>query len=115
MSGVISSVGKIFKPLAKVAKKVLPAALAIGAIVFTAGAAMGALPSWGTAVSGFMGSLGLDSGGLLGRTLIGAVTQAGYGAVIGGATSALTGGKFENGLLIGAAGGALSGGAMGAA
>ena len=115
MSGVISSVGKVFRRVAKVAKKVLPIALAVGAVVFTAGAMMGQLPSWGTAVSGFMGKLGLDASGMLGRTLIGAVTQAGYGAVLGAGTSLVTGGKIENGLLMGAAGGAVTGGITGAA
>lgn len=113
MSGVIGSIGKSFTKVVKTAKKVLPAALAIGAIVFTAGAAMGALPSWGTAISGAMGKLGIT--GTLGSVLTGAVTQAGYGAVLGGATSALTGGKVSNGMLAGAAAGAITGGAMGAA
>lgn len=111
MSGVVESVTKVFKKVVDVVKKVLPAALAVGAVVFTGGAALGVLPAWGTAVSGLVSQMG--AGSLLSSVLSGAVTQAGYGALMGAATSALTGGNISKGLQMGALGGAVTGGVMG--
>lgn len=111
MSGVFKGVKKVFKKVVKTAKKILPAALGVGALVFTAGAALGVLPSWGTAVSNLTRAIGGES--TLTNVLTGAVTQAGYGAVLGGATAALTGGDVGEGAGIGAALGAVSGGVMG--
>lgn len=110
MSGIAKSVGKVFKKVTKAASKILPAVLAVGATVFTAGAALG-LPAmssgWGGAVSSVFGS-----GSTLGNVLTGAITQAGYGAALGGAASALGGGSFADGAGMGAAAGALGGGLM---
>lgn len=111
MSGVVKSVTKVFKKVVDVVKKVLPAALAVGAVVFTGGAALGVLPAWGTAVSGLVSQMG--AGSLLSSVLSGAVTQAGYGALMGAATSALTGGNISNGMQVGALGGAVTGGITG--
>lgn len=104
---VTKAVGKVFKAI----KKILPVALAAGAVVFTAGAALGALPTWGAAVGSLVKSMGAT--GLLAKTLTGAVTYAGYGAVTGGLTSALTGGKITKGMMMGALGGAITGGVLG--
>lgn len=114
MSGVASGISKVFKKVVKVGVKVLPIALAAGAIIFTAGAALG-LPAmaggWGGAVSSVTGALGLNS--TLGGVLTGAVTQAGYGAALGGAFTALSGDGFTKGAQMGALAGAATGGIMG--
>lgn len=115
MSGVLKSVGKVFKKVVKTVTKVAPYVLAAGAMIYTAGAALGAgsifAGGWGGAVSSAVSSMG--GSGLLGNVLTGALTQAGYGAIIGGATSALTGGSFSKGLKMGALGGAVTGGISG--
>ena len=110
MSGGLKGVKKVFKKVIKTTKKVLPIALGVAAVVFTAGNAMGALPSWGEAVSNVTGS-----GSVLQNMLAGAVTQAGYGSVLGMATSAVTGGDLVKGAGYGALTGAATGGVMGAA
>jgi hypothetical protein len=102
MSGLLKGIGKVFKKVAKVVKKVLPYALVIGAIVLTGGAAIGALPAVGTMIGG----LGLSAG--VTSALTSAVTMAGWGGLAG----LVTGGK--KGMLMGGAMGALSGGLLGA-
>lgn len=102
MSGILKSIGKVFKRVVKVVRKIAPYALAIGAVVLTGGAALGALPAMGT----MLGGLGLSAG--LTATLSSAVTAAG----IGGALGFVTGGK--KGLLKGALIGGITGGAAGA-
>ena len=99
MSGVLKSIGKVFRKVGKIIKKVALPALAIGAVVLTGGAALGALPSVGSVA----GSLGLSSG------LTTALTSAARMATMGAATSALTGGN----ILKGATSGFLMGGALG--
>jgi len=114
MSGVVKSVGKVFRKVAKVAKKFLPVALAAGAVIFTAGAALGVAGTaggWGSAVSGMVSQMG--GTGVLGNVLTGAITQAGYGAAAGGALSLITGGDVMKGLQGGALTGAITGGVMG--
>jgi hypothetical protein len=76
-------VGKVFKKVFAVAKKVLPIALAVGAVVLTGGAAIGALPAVGTVIGG----LGLSAG--VTTALTSAVTMAGWGGLAG----LVTGGK----------------------
>lgn len=108
MSGLIKGIGKAFKAVLKVAKVVVPIALAIGAVVFTGGAALGlTLPTWGAAVASVFGTTGL------GAIAAGAVTWAGYGAVLGAATSAITGKNVIKGMQVGALTGAVSGGILG--
>lgn len=114
MSGVVRGVKKVFKKVAKVVKRVAPIVLAAAAIYFTAGAAMGAAGAaggWGAAAS----SLGTTIGGTgtLGSVLGGAITQAGYGAAIGGVMSKAQGGSFSDGARAGAAVGAVTGGVGG--
>ncbi len=114
MSGVVKSAKKIFKKVAKVAKIVVPLALAAAAIYFTAGAALGVAGmagGWGAAA----GSLGtaLGGSGMLGSVLTGAITQAGFGAVIGGGLAFATGNDPLKGAALGAAGGAVTGGVSG--
>jgi hypothetical protein len=114
MSGVVRSVGKIFKKVVRTIKKVAPVVLAAAAIYFTVGAALGVAGTaggWGGAASGLVGKLGLGS--TLGGIVTGAVTQAGYGAVIGGAFAAATGDDVSRGLLRGATVGAVTGGVLG--
>lgn len=108
MSGALKAVKKTFKKVVSNPLKLIPAALGIGALVFTAGSALGALPSWGSAVGDVFGT---DS--VLGRVLTGAATQAGYGAVLGGAGAALTGGDISNGIEYGGGAGAVTGGVAG--
>ena len=117
MSGVVKTVKKVFKKVANVVKKVAPIALGVGALVVTGGAALG-LPAlaggFGGAVSSALGAIGVPATGALSSVLTGAVTQAGYGAAIGGVTSMVSGGDFADGAKMGAAAGALTGGLTGA-
>lgn len=114
MSKVWKGAKKVFKKVVGGISKVAPVALAAGTIFFTAGAALGVpgtAGGWGGAVSSLTERLG--AGEVLTNVLTGAVTQAGYGAVVGGAASLLTGGDPMKGLQFGAAGGAATGGLMG--
>lgn len=113
MSGLASGIGKVFSTVGKAAARVSQAVLGVGATTFTAGAASGAAPM---ATGGFGGVLqSLTGGGVLGNVLTGAIKQAGYGALIGGAIGAMTGQGFGKGAMIGGLGGAVSGGLMSAA
>lgn len=112
MSGVIKSVGKAFKSILKVAKVVLPIALGVAAIVFTAGAALAPASSFfaggmGGAMSSIFGS------STLGNIVAGAATQAGFGALTGAATAAISGKDVMKGAQAGAAVGAVTGAATG--
>lgn len=113
MSGVISSAGKIFKPVLKGVKKALPYVAAAAAVYFTASAAFPEL-GLGT-VSGTIGSVveGVAGTGALADVLTSSLTHAAYGAAIGTAASAITGGDIEAGALYGAGGGALTGAVSG--
>lgn len=111
MSGIMKSIGKTFKKIVPNLKKILPYGLAIGALVFTAGAALGALPSWGTAVQGVVAKLGISE--TLAGALTGAVTQAGYGAALGAGGALLAGKDPSKGALLGALTGAVTGGVSG--
>lgn len=113
MSGIVSGITKVFTTVGTAVARVGRAVLGVGATTFTAGAASGAGSMASGGLSGIISRF--TGGGVLGNVLTGALTQAGYGALIGGAASALTGGSFAKGALMGAAGGALSGGLMGAA
>lgn len=113
MSGVISSVGKIFKPVLKGAKKALPYVAAAAAVYFTASAAFPEL-GLGT-VGGTIGSAieGVAGTGALADVLTSSLTHAAYGAALGTAASAISGGDIEMGALYGAGGGALTGAVSG--
>ncbi len=114
MSGAVKSIKKVFKKAVKVVKKVAPVALAAAAVYFTAGAALGhpgAAGGWSGVVKGWISKTGAT--GILGNVLTSAVTQAGYGAVIGGGIAAVTGEDIGKGALYGAAGGAATGTATG--
>ncbi len=110
MSGFIKKVGKIFRKVVRVAKKVAPYALAAAAVVFTGGAALGLTPTLGAAMGGLTSSLGLS--GALGSAVTGALTNAGFGALAGG----VLGGKkgMATGALLGGVTGGLMGGISGA-
>jgi hypothetical protein len=99
MSGVVKAVGKAFKAVFKVVKKVALPILAIGAVVLTGGAALGVLPAF----SSVAGSLGLSS------TMTGILGAAAKGATLGAVTSAVTGGN----IIKGATTGFITGGALG--
>lgn len=105
MSGLMKKIGKTFKKVVRVVKKIAPYALTAAAVVFTGGAALGLTPTFGAAVGGLTSSLGLT--GALGTAVTGAITNAGFGAAVGG----LVGG--EKGMKMGALAGAVSGGLMG--
>lgn len=100
MSGVLKSIGRVFKKVLKTVKKIALPVLAIGAVVLTGGAALGALPALGTT----LGSLGL------GATATGVLTAAAQGATIGALGSAVTGGNIIKGATSGFLAGGLTGG-----
>lgn len=112
MFGLINAIGKVFSTVTSGIARVGKAVLGVGATVFTAGAASGAAPMASGGLSGLVQKF--VGGGVLGNVLTGAITSAGYGALIGGAVSALTGGDFGEGALMGGLGGALAGGLAGA-
>jgi hypothetical protein len=114
MSGVVKSIGKVFKKVASSAGKILPLALGAAAVLYTVGGALGvsgATGGWGSAASK-LGSF-FGEGSALSKIVGGAVTQAGYGAVAGAAVSAVSGGDPWKGAQLGALGGAVTGGVMG--
>lgn len=115
MSGIIRGVKRVFKRVVKVIKKIAPIALAVGALVFTGGAALGLTSmagGWGATAASISSALGAT--GTAGAALTGAITQAGYGALIGGGISKLSGGSFSKGAQMGALSGAVTGGVTGA-
>lgn len=113
MSGIASGIGKVFSTVGSAVARVGKAVTGVGATTFTAGAASAA-PSMATGgLSGIVSSF--TGGGVLGNIITGAVTQAGYGALIGGAVGAMTGQGFGKGALMGGLGGAVTGGLFGAA
>lgn len=99
MSGVFKAIGKAFKAVVKVVKKVALPALAIGAVVLTGGAALGALPS--------LGAMGAKLG--LSAALQGVLSTAGTSALIGAGVAAATG----KDIIKGATGGFITGGVLG--
>lgn len=109
MCNPIKAIKKVFKRVVKAARIIVPLVLAAAAIYFTAGAALGVT---GTAGGWLSSNLGLS--GTLGGIVSGAVNQAGYGALLGGGISAVTGGNVGKGLLTGAVAGAVTGGITGA-
>jgi hypothetical protein len=114
---IFSSIGKAFRKVGEIVRKVAMPLLAVGAIVFTGGAALGLAPfagGWGAAVAGGLGKLGISASSAIGSTLIGAGTQAGYGAAIGGVGAALTGQDISKGATLGGLAGAVTGGLGGA-
>ena len=113
MSGIVSGIGKVFSTVTSGVARVGKAIMGVGATTFTAGAATGAAPLASGGLAGIVQKFTGTS--TLGNILTGAITQAGNGALIGGAVSAMTGGSFGKGALIGGLGGAVSGGLFGAA
>lgn len=101
MSNPFKAIGKVFKSVVKVVKKVALPALMIGAVVLTGGAALGALPALGT----ILGSVGIS--GTLASVLGGAISMGAVGAVGGFITGGMKGAKM------GFLGGALTGGVLG--
>ncbi|MEM7709373.1 MAG: hypothetical protein AAF264_01200 [Pseudomonadota bacterium] len=107
MSSIVSGVAKVFKPVAAAATKIGGAVAQVGKSVFTAGAAAGA----GPIASGGLSAVAKNAGGgVLSNMLSGAAKTAAVGAVVGGLTSAATGGSFAKGALTGGLGGAVVGG-----
>lgn len=103
MSGIIKGIGKAFRKVVRVVKKIALPALAIGAVVLTGGAALGVLPALGGA-GGMLASLGL------GPALTGVLSTAATGATIGAGGALLTGGNIVKGATRGFIGGAITGG-----
>ncbi len=113
MSGLVSGITKTFQAVGSAVARVGKAVTGVGATTFTAGAASAA-PSMATGgLSGIVSKF--TGGGVLGNIITGAVTQAGYGALMGGAVGALTGNGFGKGAMMGGLGGAVVGGLSGAA
>jgi hypothetical protein len=102
VSNPFKAIGKAFKAVVKVVKKVALPALAIGAVVLTGGAALGVLPALGGA-GGLLAGIGITG------PLAGVLTSAATSATIGAVGSALTGGS----IIKGATTGLIVGGAMG--
>ena len=118
MSSIVKSIGKVFRKIVKVAKKIAPYALVAAAVIFTAGTAMAAMGfatpgilGWGPALTAKLTTLG--GGGMLSSIISGAMQGAGTGAAIGGVGAIATGGNVGKGLLQGALTGAAIGGATG--
>lgn len=112
MSGVVKGVGKVFRRVTK-GGGLLPAALATGAVLFTAGSALGISgmsDGWGGAVGGAVERV--VGKGTLANVLSGAITKAGYGAVAGAATGVLNG-DMTGAMRLGAIDGAIQGGREG--
>jgi len=101
VSNPLKAIGRAFKAVVRVAKKVALPALAIGAVVLTGGAALGALPK----VGALLAKAGIK--GALASTL----TAAAKGATIGAVGSALTGGNVVKGATAGFVTGGILGGA----
>ena len=73
MSNPFKAIGKVFKKVVKVVKKIALPAIMIGAAVLTGGAALGLLPSVGSMLGA--GGLGLSAG------LTSVISSAGTGAL----------------------------------
>ena len=114
MSGLMKSVKKVFKKVTKAVGKIMPIALAAAAIYFTAAGAIAGtgMGGWSATVNSAIKSMGAT--GILADTLAGAVTQAGYGAIIGGVGGAMTGQGAMKGAQYGALAGTVTGGLTGA-
>lgn len=111
MSGLVKGVGKIFKKIGNLVKKVAVPLLAVAAIAFTGGAALGLAPlagGWGGAVASGISAMGIQ--GPLAGILTTVGTQAGTGAAVGGLAGLASGQGFTKGATMGAIGGALTGG-----
>lgn len=119
MSGLFKGggIGKIFKKVVKVVKKVALPALAIAAVVVTGGAALGLLPGI-AGLGGLAASLGASP------LIAGVLSAAGTGATIGAIGGLVTTGSlkgaikgattgFVTGAITGGIGGALGGGVTG--
>ena len=83
MSGIVSGIGKVFSTVTSGVARVGKAIMGVGATTFTAGAATGAAPLASGGLAGIVQKFTGTS--TLGNILTGAITQAGYGALIGGA------------------------------
>jgi hypothetical protein len=103
MSGVLKGLGKAFKSVGKIVKKVALPALAIGAVIATGGAAIGALPALGGA-GGILASVGIKG------ALAGVITSAAKAATFGAIGSAITGGDPIKGATMGLVTGGVLGG-----
>lgn len=112
MSGIVSGITKVFSAVGSSVAKVGKAVVGVGASLFSSGAASGAGSMASGGLSGVVQSV--TGSGVLGNILTGAITTAGYGALIGGAVGALTGQGFGKGALMGGLGGAALGGLSGA-
>ena len=114
MSGLMKSVKKVFRKVTKAVGKVAPVALAAAAIFFTAAGAMspaGGMGGWAENVNSAIQKMA--GTGILADTLAGAVTQAGYGAIIGGVGGAVMGKGAMKGAQYGSLAGAVTGGVTG--
>jgi len=103
MSNPFKAIGKVFKGIVNVVKKIALPVLAIGAVILTGGAALGVLPALG-GTGGLLASVGIK--GALASILTTAASAATFGAV----GAAITGGNIIKGATSGFMAGALMGG-----
>lgn len=108
MSNPLKGIGKVFKAVVRVVKKVALPALAIGAVVLTGGAALGVLPALGGS-GGLLASVGIKG------ALAGVLTSAAKAATFGAIGSAITGGNIVKGATAGFVTGGVLGGISAAA
>lgn len=110
MSGLFKSIGKVFKKVIKVVKKIALPALAIAAVIVTGGAALGLIPAiGGMAITG-LGTLASALGAS--SAVAGILSTAATGATIGMIGGFLTSGNLK-GAIKGASMGFLTGGVLG--
>jgi hypothetical protein len=109
MSGLVSGITKVFTSLGTGAAALGNAVRGVGASLFTASAATGS-----SMASGGLSSLFGGGSSILGNMLSGALKTGLVGGLVGAGTSALTGGDWKKGAVIGGLGGAAAGGLAGA-
>jgi hypothetical protein len=111
MSGVISGIAKIFKPIVSVATKIIKPIAAVGATLFTGGAALGAGPAIGGGLGGILslgGTLANIAGTAFGRAgWQGAGAQGSGTATAWGGQDVGGGGSPPRGLMSGTVGNGL--------
>lgn len=102
MSNPLKAIGKAFKAVVRVVKKIALPALAIGAVLLTGGAALGLLGTGG--LTGALGSLGLSP------ALTGVLATAAKSATFGAIGAAITGQNIVKGASLGFVTGGVLGG-----
>lgn len=117
MSGVVKTIGKVFKGVGKIVKKVLPYAALAAAVWFTGGAlGAWAMPAWtgmGAAAGAGAGAMAGATGAALPGAMTGGTTQVVGGAAAAAGATPMATAAAQAGLVDAAAGG-MAGAAGGA-